>query len=143
MKASMFASWSLNRMIVLIVALGFAGLFADSILEHFNILSSEVTAFIPVVFSAFGILFGLRVAVTWKAVCIRVLRGFLFTAFAVSVLGLYLHIAEESDDEGLTAEQREHEQKEKEKPLLAPLSFAGLALFGLLATGSRRAAEAA
>jgi hypothetical protein len=139
----MFASWSLNRMIVLVVALGFVGFFADSILEHFDILSSELMAFIPVVFSAFGILFGLRVAFTWKVRCIRVLRGFLFAAFVVSALGLYFHVAEESDDEGLTAEQREHEQKEKEKPLLAPLSFAGLALFGLLATGNRRAAEAA
>jgi hypothetical protein len=37
-------------------------------------------------------------------------------------------------------EQR-HEEKEKEKPLLAPLAFAGLAVVGLLGTARKWEAE--
>jgi hypothetical protein len=137
----MFRNWSLNRMLILVVTLGFLGLCADSILEHRDTLDDRWTAYIPIVFSAIGFLFGVRVTFAWKAMCIRVMHYFLMASIAVAALGFYFHIEDEEDDEDLTAEQREHEKNEKEKPLLAPLAFAGIAAFGLLGTSRRRQAE--
>jgi hypothetical protein len=69
------------------------------------------------------------------------LHIFLYATILVACLGLYYHIVEEEDEDELTAEQREHEAKEKDKPLLAPLSFAGLGAVGLLGTSRKWPAE--
>jgi hypothetical protein len=136
----MFQKFSLNRLIVMFVAAGFFFLIADSILEHWDILGRELWAYIPIVFSVLGFVISIIAAVQWKERVIRFLRITLFVAFIISVAGLYFHIKEE-DDEGITTAQLEHEQKEKDKPILAPLSFAGLAMFGLLGTSRKWRAD--
>ena len=136
----MFQKFSLNRLIVMFVAGGFFFLIADSILEHWDILGQELWAYIPIAFSVLGFLISTIAAVLWKERVIRFLRMTLFVAFLISAAGLYFHIKEE-DKEEITIEQIEHEQKEKEKPLLAPLSFAGFAVIGLLGTSRKWKAE--
>jgi hypothetical protein len=136
----MFHKFSLNRMIVMFVATGFLFLIADSILEHWDILKQELWVYIPIAFSVLGLLTSTITAVLWKERVIRILRMTLFVAFLISSAGLYFHIKEE-DDEEITVEQLEHEQKEKDKPLLAPLSFAGLAVIGLLGTSRKWVAD--
>ena len=136
----MFYKFSLNRMVVMFVAAGFFFLIADSILEHWNILGQELWAYIPIAFSVIGFLISTIAAVLWKERVIRFLRMTLFVAFLISSAGLYFHIKEE-DDEEITVEQLEREQKEKDKPLLAPLSFAGLAVIGLLGTSRKWKAD--
>jgi uncharacterized membrane protein len=136
----MFYKFSLNRMVVMFVAAGFLFLIADSILEHWDILGQELWAYIPIAFSVIGFLISTIAAVLWKERVIRILRMTLFVAFLISSAGLYFHIKEE-DDEEITVEQLEHEQKEKDKPLLAPLSFAGLAVIGLLGTSRKWVAD--
>jgi hypothetical protein len=132
----MFQKYSLNHMIAMFVAAGFFFLIADSILEHLEILGQELLVYIPIAFSVLGFLISTIAAVLWKERVIRFLRMTLFVAFLISAAGLYFHIKEE-DDEEITAEQFTHEQKEKDKPILAPLSFAGLAVIGLLGTSRK------
>jgi hypothetical protein len=114
---------------------------ADSIIEHWSAFSQELMCFVPVVFSAIGLVVGILTVRQWNDHWIRRFHVLLLATFAISIAGLYFHIIEEEEDEQLTAEQREHEKNEKEKPPLAPLSFAGLAAFGLLGTSRKWQAE--
>jgi hypothetical protein len=136
----MLKSLSLNKLLVLFVAAGFLFLLVDSILEHLDILSQDLVAYTPIVFSVIGLAVSAIAAVKWSERWIRALHMFLFIAFVVSAAGLYFHLEEEEGEE-MTVEKREHEEKEKDKPPLAPLSFAGLAMVGLLATSRKWHAE--
>jgi hypothetical protein len=137
----MLKNYSLNRLLVLLTTIGFLFLMIDSILEHWSIFLEHLLAFIPVVFSAFGLVIGTIAVRQWKEQWIRRLHVFLFVSVLVGGAGMYFHIEEGEDDKQLTTEQRKHEEKEKEKPLLAPLSFAGLAAVGLLGTSRKWQAE--
>jgi len=137
----MFKNYSLNRMLAVFTTVGFLFLMTDSIIEHWTAFSQELWSFVPVAFSAIGLLVGLLAVRHWKEQWIRRFHLLLLATFVVSAAGLYFHIAEEEGEDELTAEQREHEKKEKDKPLLAPLSFAGLAAVGLLGTSRKWQAE--
>lgn len=129
-------------MLVLFVTVGFAFLAIDSVIEHWAIFKTEVMCFVPVCFGAIGFVIGLFALISWNEQSIRLLNVSLFTAFLIASAGMYFHLEEDEDEKAaMTAEQREEEGKEKDKPLLAPLSFAGLAAVGLLATSRKWRAE--
>jgi len=130
----MFRNFTLNRLLVLTASAGFAFLLADTIIEHIDIFNEEIMAFIPPVFSLIGAVIGLIAFYKWKPGIIRIMHIYLFISFIVAAAGFYYHIEEEENDENLTTEKRIHEEKEKDKPLLAPLAFGGMAVIGLLGT---------
>ena len=136
----MFKTYSLNRLLVLLASVGFSFLTIDTIIEHWGIFSQEVLAFVPVTFGIIGTIIGAMAALRWDERWIRRFHLLLLTSLVIGIAGLYFHIESFEDKPG-TAEEREHESKEKEKPLLAPLAFAGLAMFGLLGTSRRWHAE--
>lgn len=136
----MLKNYTINRLLVLLVGFGFAFLTADLILEHWDILSKEPWSFVPVVFSAIGTCIGFLVVVLWNEKWIRAFHIFLLTSFLVAGAGLYFHILEDEDEDHPT-QKVEQETKEKEKPLLAPLAFAGIAAFGLIGTSRKRQAD--
>lgn len=136
----MFREFSLNRLLVLIVAVGFLFLAVETTLERWNVFSQEPFAFVPVVFSIVGLIGSIASLVQWREPRIRLLNVILFVSLAVGTVGLYLH-SEVAESEPVTAEERAHEQKESKPPPLAPLSFAGLAVVGLLATSRKWKAE--
>jgi len=137
----MSKQYSLNKLLVLVTTLGFAFLLLDTTIEHWPTFEEEIMSFIPLVFSLVGFVLGIIVFITWKEKFIYWFQILLFASFIVAAAGLYFHIEEEEDEINLTEEKREHEEKEGEKPLLAPLSFAGLAAFGLLGTMRKWEAE--
>lgn len=137
----MFKGYSLNKLLILFTVAGFVFLTADSILEHWTILKQDLPAYIPILWSVLGGGVAILSVKFWNEQWIRRLHVFLLATFVVAAAGLYFHIAEDEDEEQMTAEQREHESKEKDKPLLAPLAFAGLAAAGLLGTSRRWHAE--
>jgi len=129
----MFIKYSLNRLIVAVVAGGFLFLLADMILEHWDILKTEAMSWVPIVFSTFGLIVSTYAFVQWKEKAIRLLQVTLLVSFIVAGVGLYFHIAKDDDDK-VTTEQTAVTEKEKDKPILAPLAFAGIAIIGLLGT---------
>ncbi len=137
----MFKKYSLNRLLILIVTAGFIFLLADTIIEHWEILDEEIMAFIPVVFSVFGVGLGIVTVIAWKEKIIKWMQIFLFASFIIAGAGFYFHVVEEEDEINLSAEKKEHEEKEKDKPLLAPFAFGGLAIVGLLGTARKWDAE--
>ena len=136
----MFMKFSLNRMLALVVAAGFLLLAVDSFIEHWTILGQDLPAWIPGTFGAAAFCIALYTVINWKDRSIRLLRYTLLAAIIVSCAGLYFHLGED-EEETRSAERMEHEAKEKEKPLLAPLSFAGVAAVGLLGTSRKWRAE--
>jgi hypothetical protein len=137
----MFKKFSLNKLLVLFTALGFTFLFADTTIEHWDVFNDEIMAFIPVVFSFVGLVIGVITIIVWKDKTIRFFQIFLIVSFLVAGAGLYFHIEDEEDEINLTVEQREHEENEKDKPLMAPLAFGGIAIVGLLGTARKWEAE--
>jgi hypothetical protein len=137
----MFKKYSLNRLLVLLTTIGFAFLLVDTTIEHWSTFEEEIMSFIPLVFTIVGLSLGILVVIMWKEKLIRWFQILLFASFIVAGAGLYFHIEEEENDINLTSEEREHEENEKDKPLLAPLSFAGLAVVGLLGTARKWEAE--
>lgn len=137
----MFKQYSINKLLVLITTIGFAFLFADTTIEHWPIFKQELMAFIPLVFSAIGLALGIIVVITWKEKLIRWFQILLFASFVVAATGIYLHLEIWEEETNITAEEQEHEENEKDKPLLAPLAFAGLAVVGLLGTLRKWEAE--
>jgi hypothetical protein len=93
---------------------------------------------IPIVFSALGFVVSALAVLQWRESRIRLLHLTLFAAFLVAGAGVYFHIGEDKDEE-VTAQNAK--EKEKDKPLMAPLAFAGLAAFGLLGTSRKWPAD--
>jgi hypothetical protein len=137
----MFRQYSLNRLLVFVTTVGFAFLFTDTTIEHWPIFKQEILAFIPVVFSIAGLALGIITTILWKEKLIRWFQILLFVSFVVATAGFILHLEPWEKETNLTAEEIEHEANEKDKPLLAPLSFAGIAVIGLLGTMRKWEAE--
>jgi hypothetical protein len=136
----MLKNYSLNRMLVLVATAGFAFLLADNIIEHWSVFKEEVSSFIPVVFSAIGLIIGLVTVLKWKEKFIKVFQIVLLASIVVALAGMYFHIKED-DDEDQPKEQVVTPKEEKDKPVLAPLAYAGLAIVGLLGTSRKWHAE--
>ena len=137
----MFKQYSLNRLLVLLTTFGFAFLLADTIIEHWSIFKLEIMAFIPPIFCFIGLVLGIIVVITWKEKLIRWFQILLLVSILVAAAGVILHVEPWEEETNLTAEEIEHEANEKEKPLLAPLSFGGIAVIGLLGTMRKWEAE--
>jgi hypothetical protein len=138
----MMSKFSINRLIALFVASGFFFLAVDSTLEHWEIFKEEWFAFVPVLYSVLGMGVGVAAVVKWDESWIRKLHLYLTVSFVVGVAGLYFHSESlfENEDE-MNAEEREHEEKEKPAPILAPLAFAGLGAVGMIGTSRKWPAE--
>lgn len=137
----MFKQFTLNRLLVLTATAGFAFLLADTIIEHFDIFNKEIMSFIPPVFSLIGLIAGLITVYKWKPGLIHFMHILFFVSFIVAAAGFYYHIEEDDEDEKITLQQQNNEENEKDKPLLAPFAFGGVALVGLLGTYRKWNAE--
>jgi hypothetical protein len=132
----MFKNYSLNRLLALVVTVGFAFLTADTTIEHWSILKKDIPSFIPIIFSAIAFIIGVFTVVKWNKKWIRSFQIILLISFAVAIGGVYFHVAED-DDEAEEHGQVVQQKEGKDKPPLAPLSFGGLAVVGLLGTARK------
>ena len=138
----MLKNYTLNRLLVLVATAGFAFLIADTTIEHWEIFSKDVWAYVPVLFSVLGVIAGAVAVVRWNDRWIRFFQVFLIASCIVAAAGVYFHIAEDDDEKEAPALQEQAEKKqEKDKPPLAPLAFGGLAVVGLLGTARKWPAE--
>jgi hypothetical protein len=70
-------SFSINRLIVLIIAGGFLFLFVETLIEHQDVLPQERPAFIPIIVSIIGFILSLLAVQSWKDGLIRLLHFYL------------------------------------------------------------------
>jgi hypothetical protein len=130
---TMFKTYSLNRMLGLLATAGFAFLLADTILEHRDILMKESASWIPVFFSAVAFCISAIAIVRWNAGWKKAFRIVLISSVFIGIGGVYAHIPDDDRDQKSTSvQQQKPEENDKDKPILAPLSFAGVAAIGLL-----------
>lgn len=138
----MLKQFTLNRLLVLLMITGFGFLMIDTIIEHWKVFHEEWAAFIPVFFSAVALVLGVITFIRWNEKMIRILNWTLAVSVIVALLGIYFHFGDDEDeDTPRQATAQVTKEKEGEKPLLAPLSFAGVAIVGMLGTARKWSAE--
>ncbi|MEO6906259.1 MAG: hypothetical protein ABI210_00060 [Abditibacteriaceae bacterium] len=150
--------WPLNKLIVLLALGGYFMFLMELRFEHMDVLGERWQSWIPLVYSAIMIVICVWGLWFWK----RAGRKVLFWAFAASIivglLGVWFHdkgkpwksitvvvqawqapiVKEEGEKAkplpGATkSDGKKEKEKEKPNPPLAPLSFAGIGLLGMLA----------
>jgi len=67
----MLKKYSLNRLLILFIAVGFAFLLLDTTIEHWDLLQEEIMVYIPLVFSLIGLVISLIAFFVWKDKIIR------------------------------------------------------------------------
>ncbi len=132
----MLKHYTINRLLVLLVSFAFAFLAVDTLNEHWTIFYKELWAYIPVIFSIIGAAVGGYAFFKWNESAIKAFQIVLLASILVSAAGMYFHLKEEDDEEVAT-----EETTAKEKPPLASLSFAGVAVVGMLGTLRKWEAE--
>jgi len=151
--------WTINKLIVLLALVTYFILLMELRVEHMDEFGDHWQAWIPLVYSAIMIAIGVWGLWFWK----KAGRKVLFWAFAVSIvvglLGVWFHekgkpwnsitviaqawqapIVKKHKQEGdktklhpEAVKNKDKKKKKKPKPPLAPLSFAGIGLLGMLA----------
>lgn len=143
------SSLSINRLIACIVAGGFIFLFIETRIEHQEVMNDKLTAWIPMIVSAVGVLLASLTAFQWKPKLIRILHIYLILTMLVGLGGMFFHNEDrfegkhQEETELRNEESHEHNAQKHEDypPILAPFAFVGLGVVGLLGTSRRWNAE--
>jgi hypothetical protein len=135
--------WTLNKVLVLLLASAFLGLTGDLRYEHVDKVRHYWTAWIPIVYSGAMVVVCLLCLLLWD----RRGREALFYAFALSLvvglLGFWLHNQGHllRDLASVLEAWTRFEHHANTPPTLAPLSFCGLGVLGMLACAARFQAQ--
>ena len=136
-------SFSINRLITVVIACGFLFLFIETLIEHQDVLPHERPAFIPIIVSLIGFIISLITVQGWKESLISLLRYYFIITLLAGAGGLFFHneprFEQESTDTEMVVEDKEDDGQEA--PILAPAAFIGLAIIGLIGTGRKRECE--
>jgi hypothetical protein len=132
-------TWTLNKVIVLILIAAFAMLVVDLRSEHVDAVRRDWQAWIPIVYSSAMVVLGAAALAGWKRGGRQALLIAFAAAFIVGGLGFWFHNDGHLVSGVLTVlsawtKPLHHEDV---PPPLAPLSFAGLGLLGTLACARR------
>ncbi len=130
--------WSINRLLVLALVGGFLGIVMDVRLEHITVVREHAIGWTPIVYSGLMVIVSLAAIIRWDRARRRLLFWCYLAAFAVGATGFWLH------SHGLPIQAIGHvisawfiDSPHKGPPPLAPLSFGGLGLLGMLACSER------
>jgi hypothetical protein len=132
-------TWTLNKVLVLVLSAGFALLVVDLRYEHVGAVRHYWQAWIPIVYSGVMVVLGAAGLAGWERGGRQALRLAFAAAFLVGGLGFWLHNNGDVVSGVLTVLSAwtgplHHEDV---PPPLAPLSFTGLGLLGTLACARR------
>ncbi len=134
------AQWPLGKIVVLILVAAFAGLLFDLRYEHNHILAKHEIGWTPIIYSGVSVLVGAAGLALWDRGGRRLLLAVFAAGFIVGGLGFWYHgQGHIFADFGqmLSVWTGAHPNPVKKPPLLAPLAFAGIGLFGILACSLR------
>lgn len=130
------AEWPLGKIIVLILVAAFAGLVFDLRYEHNHILAKHEIGWTPIIYSGVAVVVGAAGLALWERGGRLLLQVISAAGFVVGALGFWYHgQGHILTDIGqmLSVWTGSHPNPVHKPPLLAPLAFAGIGLFGLLA----------
>jgi hypothetical protein len=135
-------AWSVNRLVVLALLGGFFGILADVRLEHVSVLRHHWIGWTPIVYAGLMIVVSFAGIIRWSRDWRRRLFWCYSAAFAVGAAGFWLH------SNGDPVQSLMHvlaawysNSPHRGPPALAPLSFGGLGLIGMLACAERLQAK--
>lgn len=127
--------WPLPRVLVLMLAGGFAGLMTDIRVEHVDVVHERAVAWLPIVYCAFMTVASLVACVYWNALTRRVMTALFLLGVVVGGTGFYLHnhgklakVIRSSANAWIDPDMKHADAP----PQLAPLAFAGLGMIGAL-----------
>jgi predicted signal transduction protein with EAL and GGDEF domain len=136
----LYNPYSLARILILLLAGAFVGLMVDIRIEHVEVVHEQPIAWLPILYSAFMTIACLVAFIFWNKTARRAMLPLFLLAILVGSLGFYFHnngdlkkvIA--TSFRAWTDPKMEHSDA---PPSLAPLSFAGLGVIGILASLKR------
>ncbi len=132
-------SWTLNKVLVLLLTAGFLALVVDLRSEHVDVVRHHWTAWIPVVYSGIMVVLGALGLATWARGGRQMLTVAFAAGFVVGALGFWFHndghlISAVSTVLAAWVRPLHHEDV---PPQLAPLAFLAMGLLGMLACARR------
>lgn len=130
------AEWPLGKIVILVLVAAFAGLVFDLRYEHNHILAKHEIGWTPIIYSGVAVVVGAAGMALWDRGGRLLLQVIFAAGFVVGALGFWYHgQGHILTDIGqmLSVWTGSHPNPVKKPPLLAPLAFAGIGLFGLLA----------
>jgi hypothetical protein len=83
--------WTLNRIVVVVLAAGFLFLLADTRLEHEQLMARKPLVFIPMAFSLIAFLVALAAAIRWRPLLAKILLVVSLLAVPVGLGGFWFH----------------------------------------------------
>ena len=130
------AQWPLGKIVVLVLVAAFAGLMFDLRYEHNHIPAKHEIGWTPIIYSGVSALVGAAGLALWDRGGRMLLMAIFAAGFLVGALGFWYHgQGHILADLGQMASvwSGAHLNPVHQPPLLAPLAFAGIGLFGILA----------
>jgi hypothetical protein len=130
----------LARVLILILAGAFAGLMSDIRVEHVEAVHDHTVAWLPIAYSAFMTVACAIAFIFWNKTARRIMIPLFLLAFIVGGLGFYFHNHGHIVDvikDSMNAWTDPSMTHPDGPPEVAPLSFTGLGLLGILASLKR------
>jgi hypothetical protein len=134
--SSTLARWPLPRVLVLLLAGAFVGLMMDIRVEHVDAVHDHSVAWLPIIYCAVMTVASLGTCIFWNDVMRRMMIVLFLLAFVIGGTGFYLHnhgkvsrVIKSSINAWIDPDMNHSDAP----PQLAPLSFAGLGMIGILA----------
>ncbi len=131
--------WTLNKLFVLILLLGFCILLIQVRFDHRSVIGEDLIGWIPIVFSIVMIIVSFFGLLFWTRGGRQILSIFYFLAIVTGLVGYWYHThgrVVRAVQHDLSAWVRKIPDEDK-PPAFAPLAFAGFGLLGLLACSKR------
>ncbi len=139
LKTDMSKFWTLNKAVVLVLALGFGVISVQVRFDHRSVIRENAIAWIPIVYSIVIMIASVAGLLFWSRGGRQVLLVGFLLAILVGLTGFWFHT------NGRLIRSVQHEfsawvrkiPDEDKPPALAPLAFAGLGILGVLACTKR------
>jgi hypothetical protein len=130
----------LSRVLILVLAGAFAGLMSDIRVEHVDVVHERSIAWLPIIYSGFMTLACFVAFIFWNRIARLIMIPLFLIALVVGGMGFYFHNHGNITDvikTSISAWTDPNLDHPDGPPQVAPLSFAGLGVLGVLASLKR------
>jgi hypothetical protein len=132
--------WPLSRVLILLLAGGFAGLMVDIRVEHVDAVREHTVAWLPILYAGFMTIACLVAVIRWSKAARTAMIALFLAALAVGGIGFYFHThgnVRNVVKTSINAWTRSDMSHSDAPPQVAPLAFGGFGMIGVLASLKR------